>query len=188
MDILKDGLKKMNNDLKDGNIKKQIANLLTLSRLFSPFVLLPLYYLEKYYLFIIMIIIFSLTDTFDGFLARKYHSMTLFGRYLDACVDKIFTLTLLIPVLNGYLLLVLLLEAIISIINLYSYYKKLNPITLYVGKIKTTFLFIFIGMLYLNIIVDFNKIYINILFIFTMVFQIIAIIYYLKTLKKDKHD
>ena len=103
IEILKSGLLEMKNDLKNGNIKRQFANILTLSRLFSPFVLLPLYYLNKHTLFIIMIIIFCLTDTFDGYFSRRYNAISLFGKYLDAFVDKIFVATLLIPILSGYL-------------------------------------------------------------------------------------
>ena len=47
IDILKTGLIEMKNDLKEGNLKKQLANILTLSRVFSPFILLPLYYSNK---------------------------------------------------------------------------------------------------------------------------------------------
>ena len=107
IDILKNGLRNMNNDIQNGNIKKQIANILTLSRFFSPFVLLPLYYLNKTTLFIIMIIIFCLTDTFDGYFARRYNAVSQFGKYLDAVVDKIFAATLLIPVLSNYLYILL---------------------------------------------------------------------------------
>ena len=62
MKILKNGLMDLKEDLKKGNIKKQLANILTLSRLFSPFILLPLYYLNKKSIFIIMIIIFRMVQ------------------------------------------------------------------------------------------------------------------------------
>ena len=184
IDILKNGLIEMKNDLKNGNIKKQLANLLTLSRFFSPFILLPLYYLNHPNLFIIMIIIFFLTDTFDGYFARRYNAVSDFGKYLDAVVDKIFTLTLLIPVLSNYLYILLILEALITIVNLYKFYKNLNPNTRYIGKIKTTFLFILIGTLYLKKIITFNNNYFFILFMITISLQVITLISYILARKK----
>ena len=186
INILKDGLKAMKEDIKKGNIKKQLANVLTISRFFSPFVLLPLYYFNHTTLFIIMIVIFFLTDTFDGYFARLYNSVNDFGRYLDAVVDKIFTLTLLIPVLSNYLYLILILEALITVVNLYKFYKNLNPNTKYIGKVKTTFLFILIGTLYLRKFVIFNDKYIFVLFIITILLQLITLISYNLVTKKDK--
>lgn len=187
IEILKNGLKEMRIDIKNGNIKKQIANILTLSRFFSPFILLPLYYLKNKYLFIIMVVIFCLTDTFDGYAARRYKSVSVFGKYLDAVVDKIFALTLLIPVLFDYLYLIPLFELLIMIVNLYEFYKKLNPKTKYIGKVKTTFLFILISVLYLRKIVAFSIIYINIIAIITIFLQLITLISYIFVIKNDKH-
>jgi len=187
IEILKNGLNEMVKDLRNGNVKRQIANMLTLSRFFSPFILLPLYYLNKTTLFIIMIIFFCLTDTFDGYAARRYNAVTEFGKYLDAVVDKIFALTLLIPVLSDYLYILLVLEILITIVNLYEFYKKLNPKTKYIGKIKTTFLFILIGFLYLNKFINFDNSYLLILSVLTISLQIITLISYMLVLKKDKN-
>ena len=74
-----------------------------------------------------MIIIFALTDTFDGYFARKYNAISTFGKYLDAFVDKVFALTILISLIiktviynnNFYLIIItIILELIISCINL----------------------------------------------------------------------
>ena len=186
IDILKTGLLEMKNDIKSKNIKKQLANLLTLSRFFSPFILLPLYYLNCTILFIIMISLFSLTDMFDGYFARKYSSVTLFGKYLDAVVDKIFVATLLIPVLSNYLYILLIFEILITIVNIYEFYKKLNPNTKYIGKVKTTFLFILIGLLYLSKWVTFDERILAIFSIITIILQISTLMTYLLVIKKRK--
>ena len=178
IDILKSGLLDMKNDLKNGNLKKQIANLLTLSRFFSPFILLPLYYLNNMKLFIIMIVIFFLTDTFDGYFARHYNSVNLFGKYLDAVVDKIFVTTLLIPVLNNYFIIIIFFELLITIVNIYEFYKNLNPTTKYIGKVKTTILFILIGILYLRKFITFNYTIILITSIITIILQLFTLITY----------
>ena len=184
IEILKTGLNEMKNDIKSGNIKRQLANLLTLSRFFSPFVLLPLYYLNHTVAFIVMIAIFSLTDTFDGYFARKYGSVTLFGKYLDAVVDKMFATTLLIPVLSNYLYILLIFEVLITIVNIYEFYLKLNPRTKYIGKIKTTFLFILIGLLYLRKWVVFDNRILLVFSIITIILQIITLITYILIIKK----
>ena len=184
INILRSGLKEMFLDIKNKKIKKQIANLLTFSRFLSPFVLLPLFYFNKTTIFIIMIILFFLTDMFDGYYARKYSSITIFGRYLDATVDKIFALTLLIPILNKKIYLILIFEIIIAIINLYAYFKKFKPKTIYIGKIKTFFLFVMIGFLYLNKFILVNNNYINIVKYLTIITQLLAIYSYLKEIYK----
>ncbi|MBR3660983.1 MAG: CDP-alcohol phosphatidyltransferase family protein [Bacilli bacterium] len=184
MNILKNGLMELKTDIKEGNIKKQIANMLTLSRFFSPFILLPLYYFNKMTIFLIMIIIFSLTDTFDGYFARKYTKENLFGRYLDAVVDKIFVATLLIPLFsNKYSIIIFLFEALITGVNIYAFCNNLNPKTKYIGKIKTTFLFILICSLYLRKFIYFNNIYLDLIIIVTICLQIITVISYIVVLK-----
>lgn len=182
--ILIDGLKEMKKDLKNKNIKKQLANLFTFSRFFSPFILIPLYFSNHKYIFMIMVIMFALTDTFDGYFARKYNSYSLFGAYLDAVVDKIFVLTLLIPIFSNYMFILLFLELLISIINIYLFIKNMKPKTNYIGKVKTTFLFILIALLYLRKFVDFNNIIIDIVLTITIILQITTLIFYIKKITK----
>lgn len=188
-------LKNIKNDFKNKKYKKQIANMLTSSRFLSPFILIPLIYYNKLTIFIIMVIIFSLTDAFDGYFARKYKSVTLLGRYLDAIVDKIFALSLLAPVIikttlninNFYLVLtVIILEFIIGIINLYSFFKFLNPESTILGKIKTYFLFVLLSILYLDKVVSINNLFLFIFILVTIIFQIMTIISYIYQIKKRK--
>ena len=188
-------LENIKNDFKNKNYKKQLANILTASRLLSPFILIPLIYYNKLTIFLIMIIIFSLTDAFDGYFARKYNSVSLFGRYLDAVVDKIFALSLLIPVIirsnldfiNFYLVIfVIVLESIIGAINFYSFCKSLNPKSTMFGKIKTYFLFILLVLLYLDKINNVNNSFLFVFIIITAIFQLISIISYIYQIKKRK--
>ena len=130
-DEIKNDLKNIKKDFKTGNYKMQIANILTASRLLAPFILIPLISLDKLFASVIMVIIFSLTDTFDGYFARKYNAVSTFGRYLDAVVDKVFALSLLIPIiiksdlnLNNYSLIYIniLLELVIAGLNIYLFF------------------------------------------------------------------
>lgn len=182
-------------DLKNKNYKKQIANILTSIRLLSPFILIPLFYFNKLKIAFIMIIIFALTDTFDGYFARKYNAISTFGKYLDAFVDKVFALTILISLIiktaiynnNFYLIIItIILELIISCINLYSFFKELKPSSTKWGKIKTIFLFSLLALLFLNKAINLPSYLLLIFNIITIVLQLITIISYFLQIKKRK--
>ena len=182
-------------DLKNKNYKKQIANILTSIRLLSPFVLIPLFYFNKLKIAFIMIIIFALTDTFDGYFARKYNAISTFGKYLDAFVDKVFALTILISLIiktviynnNFYLIIItIILELIISCINLYSFFKELKPSSTKWGKTKTIFLFSLLALLFLNKVINLPGYLLLIFNIITIVLQLITIISYFMQIKKRK--
>lgn len=182
-------------DLKNKNYKKQIANILTSIRLLSPFILIPLFYFNKLKIAFIMIIIFALTDTFDGYFARKYNTISTFGKYLDAFVDKVFALTILISLIiktviynnNFYLIIItIILELIISCINLYSFFKELKPSSTKWGKIKTIFLFSLLALLFLNKVINLPSNLLLIFNIITIILQLITIISYFMQIKKRK--
>lgn len=182
-------------DLKNKNYKKQIANILTSIRLLSPFILIPLFYFNKLKIAFIMIIIFALTDTFDGYFARKYNAISTFGKYLDAFVDKVFALTILISLIiktviynnNFYLIIItIILELIISCINLYSFFKELKPSSTKWGKTKTIFLFSLLALLFLNKVINLPSNLLLIFNIITIVLQLITIISYFMQIKKRK--
>ncbi len=186
INILKSGLKEMNNDIRNKKIQLQIANLLTLSRFFSPFILLPLYFLNLKLAFFLMILLFTLTDTFDGYFARKYNSVSLFGKYLDAVVDKIFVITLLIPVFDTYIFIFILLEIFISIVNLYAYQKEFNPESNKFGKIKTVFMFSFLVLVYLDKFIEIPFFFMILFFLTTLSLELVTLISYSKIIINKK--
>lgn len=65
-------------------------NLLTLSRmLFGALIFILLISPENYLLAFILFFIAGVTDYFDGYLARKYNSVSELGEILDPIADKI---------------------------------------------------------------------------------------------------
>jgi phosphatidylglycerophosphate synthase len=69
--------------------------------------------------FIVNIVVLFLSDTLDGFLARKFKVQSLFGSIMDTVADKALTILLLISLLSKLKMLtsVLILEILIALIN-----------------------------------------------------------------------
>ena len=72
-------------------MRKNIPNILTLFRIF----LVPLFFLvlvsdnqNAYLLSLIIFSIASITDFFDGKLARKYNAVSKFGLFMDPLADN----------------------------------------------------------------------------------------------------
>ncbi|MDY3934090.1 MAG: hypothetical protein SOZ11_00900, partial [Bacilli bacterium] len=61
MDFFRD-FKEQVDDIKKGNIKRQIPNMLTFSRALSPFIIIPTMMLGKLKIAIIALIFFAITD------------------------------------------------------------------------------------------------------------------------------
>ena len=83
-----------------------LPNFLTLSRIFLSPVFMVLFLIESpvsRLLATIAFIIASLTDLFDGYLARRMGTMTSFGKFMDPLADKILVSTAFISFANlGY--------------------------------------------------------------------------------------
>jgi CDP-diacylglycerol--glycerol-3-phosphate 3-phosphatidyltransferase len=81
-----------------------LPNLLTFSRLPAMFVIVALMYAEfqwaptlAFWLFIAA----ALTDWLDGKLARESGQVSTFGRFMDAVIDKVMVLGIMIALVNG---------------------------------------------------------------------------------------
>jgi cardiolipin synthase len=100
----------------------------------------------------------SITDIFDGYLARKLKIVTEFGKILDPVSDKILIFSILIALSYKSLIelpivviivlrdFIILLGAVLSILLK----KKINYSPLKIGKITFFFQIIFVGMLLCN--------------------------------------
>ena len=172
--------------IKKKEIKRQIPNLLTLSRGLAPIVIIPAILFNKLYFVIILLIIFALTDFLDGKIARKYNLVSEFGVKLDAVCDKIFAISLIIPAIinHGIFIFNFVMEIAISYTNLLSYTKGNNPRSTIIGKIKTALLSLTLILAYIP---NMNNLVIFIFSLITIICQIITLIKYINTdMEMDK--
>jgi CDP-diacylglycerol--glycerol-3-phosphate 3-phosphatidyltransferase len=80
-----------------------LANNLTIARILTiPFIVLLLYFPSKASCLIAMLIFIlaSLTDLFDGFLARRYNLVTSLGKFLDPLADKLLIVSVLVMLVH----------------------------------------------------------------------------------------
>jgi len=130
------------NDLK--NIKtwyKQVPNLLTISR---PIGIIPaniLFFTGDVVPAVILTGCLLLTDLFDGKLARKFGVQSKLGADLDAVGDKIMFLGMALPLVvsNPLIIINILLEGLISSVNVLGRMHNLDTKTVYSGKLKMWF-------------------------------------------------
>jgi len=75
---------------------KIFVNMLSAFRILAAFLIIPTIMFGMYWTTFILYVLGSLSDWFDGFLARKYQVGTKLGGVLDSISDKIFVCTSLI--------------------------------------------------------------------------------------------
>ena len=101
-----------------------LVNTITMTRLIGAVILPFIYYYYGASIVSIIIICLFLTDTIDGFLARKLKVSTFFGSLIDGISDKLlnFISFILLGFINIFMFLPLIIE--ISIIyTMYSTYR-----------------------------------------------------------------
>lgn len=179
------------NDLKTkGRRHRQIPNLLTLSRLIAaPLFIIPSALSSNIILLAIFVTIFSLTDSLDGYIARRYNLVSELGKDLDAICDKIFALSLLVAasIFKPILLCNIAAEIVISIINIREKMHGKKPRSLMVGKIKTWVLYPLLGIAFLDEIIDIQDIF-NTFLAAAISMQMLTITSYLVRYEGHKED
>jgi CDP-diacylglycerol--glycerol-3-phosphate 3-phosphatidyltransferase len=114
------------------------ANFLSFSRVVLS---IPLWYslssinknsgIETIYEFLILCLLISITDMFDGYFARKFNTVTHLGKFLDPIADKICVLVFIVflSIQFGFyyfslFLALLLRDIIVSVVSIYFARKK----------------------------------------------------------------
>lgn len=125
-------------------IKNSIPNLITISRILSCVLGATFFVSGNIPVSICLYIYGALSDACDGYLARKWNVVSELGKKLDPISDKIYALSLMTPaiILGNYpMIITLVLEGLISFVNVYSDIKYKKTYTEKIGKIKTILLF-----------------------------------------------
>lgn len=176
--------------MKKNDIISKIPNYLTLFRLILAPIIIILGITNHFVLLIVLIILASLTDFFDGYLARKWLVQSIKGAKLDSFVDKIFTTSIILSLSFRFplLLIVLILEIIIALSNLYYYHKTNDFTTLMIGKIKTTLLFLLIITLFIMIAFNLKNQIFQALLYATINLQILTLASYYVHYKNNMFD
>ena len=141
---------------------KKIVNLLTMTRILATFIL-PFIWKYCDALFILIFVgLILLTDFFDGFLARKFKVQSLFGSLLDVFADKVFGLVVVIIIALNIKMyfLTLIMELLITFINIYGGTRGATTISSFLGKTKMWFLGI---STMIGLVIIFNNQLVNII-------------------------
>lgn len=126
--------------------KLNLPNKLTLSRMIIAPIYLALMLVDFEYHFLVAAIVFgiaSLTDFFDGMLARKYNQITVFGKLCDPIGDKMLTVAALLAFLqHGYcsiwvIMIVLSREFVVTSLRMVALTQNIVIAAGILGKIKT---------------------------------------------------
>ena len=114
------------------------------------------------YIALAIFVVASLTDTLDGYLARKNHQVTNFGKFMDPLADKLLVCSALICLLNnglvGPVVVIVIMgrEFIISGFRLVAVDNGIVIAANWWGKLKTISQMIMIILLILNLDGFFN--------------------------------
>lgn len=184
--------KEMIKDLKTKeNRHKQIPNVLTTLRLLAPLIVIPSFALSNFPLAFSSIVIFSLTDAADGFIARKFKLTSELGRDLDAIADKVFSGTLLISLctINPVYIINLIFELAIGSICAYKKTHNVDMRTCIIGKIKTIILDILVILGIGSIFIDIPEIILSVIVSLSATLQAITLKEYIeyKEPKEEKN-
>lgn len=165
-----------------------IPNLLSLSRIFlaiPAFILTSLG--EKYFITaLIVFIVASLTDLFDGLIARKKGQVTDLGKFLDQISDKILINSTFIALLaignipGWFVALIVGRDTYVSGLRMFLASKDIVIPADILGKIKTVLEIVLIVLIYLQL----WNILSNILLYLTLIISLVsAVNYTIKNLK-----
>lgn len=124
-----------------------VPNALTMLRAALIPVFLVLYFRDLRYWALAAFLIASFTDLLDGYIARKYHLITNFGKLMDPLADKLMVITVLlvqtvmVPLPASAVVIVILKELIMVAGGVYMLKKGIVVHSELVGK-AAQFLFI----------------------------------------------
>ena len=146
----------MNKELKKADILT-IPTLLSFFRLLLiPCIIWSYITLKSHYLAVALVALSALTDVLDGFIARKFHMISDFGKILDPFADKLTQATMIICLLSRYqwmwaLITLFVIKELISAALAYLSLKASGAVNgaQWYGKINTLLLYAVMLVLFL---------------------------------------
>lgn len=129
-------------------MKMNVPNCLTLLRIlmvpvFVVFMLVDIFGAADQYIAGVIFILASITDTLDGYLARKNNQITVFGKFMDPLADKLLVCSAMIclvelRLLPSWIMIIIVgREFIISGFRLIAAERGIVIAASYWGKFKT---------------------------------------------------
>lgn len=140
--------------------KRQLPNALTIFRLVLAFLCTYFAYhinIKSLTISFVLFCVASATDFFDGYLARKWKTVSSFGKLMDPIADKVLILGVLFAfAIQGIIPLILaglicFREVLLTILRL-AISKKAVLASMYSGKIKTFSQVFVLGFIYITLI------------------------------------
>ena len=131
-------------------------------------------------------IIASLTDTLDGYLARKYHLVTNFGKFMDPLADKLLVCSALICfTATGQLaawitIIIIAREFIISGFRLIAADNGIVIAANYWGKFKTVSQMILIILMIMDLPYSAFQMLIQIFVVIAVVLTVVSLVDYIR--------
>ena len=162
-----------------------IPNILSLSRIFLAIMFAFLLFDSKVMIAVIFLILASLTDLFDGYLARRLGQVSRTGAILDQISDKLSMLIITIAIFSvlkvpGYIFLILIRDFFSIIFGGLIYIRKgIIVKASLLGKSITAMQFITLIMIFINQKIAFY------LIIITIIWTIITLIDYSPRFAKE---
>ena len=137
------------------------------------------------YICLAIFVVASITDWFDGHLARKNNLVTNFGKFMDPLADKLLVCSALICMIEldrlpaWFVIIIIAREFIISGFRLIAAENGVVIAANYWGKFKTTFQMLMVIVLILNIQMSFFQILGMILTYVALILTVVSLIDYI---------
>ena len=137
------------------------------------------------YICLAIFVVASITDWFDGYLARKNNLVTNFGKFMDPLADKLLVCSALICMIEldrlpaWFVIIIIAREFIISGFRLIAAENGVVIAANYWGKFKTTFQMLMVIVLILNIQMSFFQILGMLLTYVALILTVVSLIDYI---------
>lgn len=161
-----------------------VPNVLTMIRFFMVPIFAYYLYIQQYKVSVVIFIIAGITDVLDGYIARKKHIVTEWGKLADPLADKLMQITALVMLtIHGIIpwifLVIMLIKELTMVAGSIKLYKKDNVVVSanWYGKFATVVFYIAIVVTMMFKILGQNGIIPSMIVIILILLTLLAMIY-----------